>query len=964
MSSVESQMTTFVEEVAADLYLRYGRDVSRLRIMFPSRRAQLFFTDALCRLADAPIWQPQFVSIDQIMTSIAGIEHGERVRLITELYNVYRELHPYETFDKFYFWGEMLLNDFDSIDKYMIDADVLFTNISDLKQIESDLSYITERQWEVIARFWSVLNDDKDPSLHKQRFLAVWNTLCTVYHRFRARLSELGIGYGGMIQRAAVERIEAEGFELDDAGADYVIAGFNALSKCEKRLFDFLAVNRTTHFYWDYDRYYLDERQEAGLFLRENRVRYPQSNTFASQIDNFAARDKRLTAVATASNVLQCKYVNGLLQQLIAEGVPMDKRTAIVLTDENLLQPLLYSMPEGIELNVTMGLPLRQTVAYSLVERLIELQNRRRESSSGVWFYHTDVLGLLSHPYLSNVLGEAAVTLAGEIIDRQRVYVPREELAKTPLLEQLFAPVAEWQQMSDYLLTMIGEASRSATMADDALRREAQYLSVVAENIMQLRNSLDQCAVEITLPIYASLLRRHLQTVRIPFEGEPLNGVQIMGILETRNLDFENVIILSMNDDNFPGNRTSASSFIPYGLRAAYGLPTPEHHEGVYAYYFYRLIQRARNIYMVYCSQSDEKSSGEASRYIRQLDYESGMTIRKIDFGVDINLGTTAPFTIAKQGAVREQLERYLTEGKATLSPTALYRYIACPMRFYFASVAHIRGESEVSEEIDAPMFGTILHRAMQTLYESLPSAASTAKAIEAITDADIEAAVDEAINDEYLHRERATVEDYGGNILLVRDIICRYIRAGILAYDSTHPDFRVERTEHEVSTPFSFAVGDRKLQVVFKGTADRIDTLESGMVRVVDYKTGAPHLEFEGVDSLFKGSNKQRQSNIIQTLLYSMMITHSEHCAVVPTLYYVRDLGREDYSPQLVEVVVNDEGKKSRRAVDSYATYAEVFESNLAATLGEIFDFDRPFTQCDDLDTCAYCDYADICRR
>lgn len=963
MSMSEKQMVTFVEEVASDLYSRYSSDVSRLRILFPSRRAQLFFTDALSRLTDVPLWQPQFENIDRLMTSIAGIEHGERVRLITELYNVYREFHPDEKFDKFYFWGEMLLNDFDAIDKYMIDADVLFANISDLKQIESDLSYITDRQWEVITHFWSVLNDDKDPSQHKQRFLKVWRTLCPVYHRFRDRLRELGIGYGGMIQREAVARIEAGEFELEDGGANYVVAGFNALSKCEKRLFDYLAVNRTTDFYWDYDRYYLDEHQEAGLFLRENLVRYPQSTTFASQIDNLSTRDKQLTSVATASNVLQCKYVNRLLRQMMADGVPMDKRTAIVLTDENLLQPLLYSMPDGIELNVTMGFPVRQTVAYSLVERLIELQNRRRDSSSNEWFYHSDVLGLLAHPYLSNVLGEEAESLSREIVDNQRVYVPREELAKTPLLTQLFSAVVEWQQMSDYLLAMIAEASRSATMADDALRREAQYLSVVAENIMQLRNSLDQCAVEITLPIYTSLLRRHLQTVRIPFEGEPLHGVQIMGILETRNLDFDNVIILSMNDDNFPGNRTSASSFIPYGLRAAYGLPTPEHHEGVYAYYFYRLIQRARNIYMVYCSQSDEKSSGEASRYIRQLDYESGMTIHKIDFGVDINLSTTDSFSIAKQGDVRQKLERFLTDPTASLSPTALYRYIACPMRFYFASVARIRSEEEITEEIDAPMFGTILHEAMRTLYEPLKGAASTAKAIEAITDEQITAAVDRAINENYLHRERASVEDYGGNILLIRDIICRYIRSGILTYDAAHADFRVESLEYEVATPFRFEASDRSLQVLFKGTADRIDTMDSGMVRVVDYKTGSPHLEFDGVESLFKGKGKQRQSNTIQTLLYSMMISHSERRAVVPALYYVRDLGREEYSPQLVEVV--PEGRtKTRRPVESYATYAEEFERHLAETLGALFDFDTPFTQCEDSDTCTYCDYADICRR
>ena len=298
MSIADSQMVTFVEEVASDLYSRYGRDVSRLRILFPSRRAQLFFTDALSRLTDVPLWQPQFESIDRLMTSIAGIEHGERVRLITELYNVYREFHPDEKFDKFYFWGEMLLNDFDAIDKYLIDADVLFSNISDLKQIESDLSYITDRQWKVITRFWSVLNDDKDPSLHKQRFLKVWRTLCPVYHRFRERLRELGIGYGGMIQREAVRKIKEEGYTFSPERR-FAVVGFNALTTCEKQLFDLLQRSGQCDFYWDYDNYYVaNPRQEAGMFVRENRTRYPAAEPTTY---NAMEHPKTISSVATAS---------------------------------------------------------------------------------------------------------------------------------------------------------------------------------------------------------------------------------------------------------------------------------------------------------------------------------------------------------------------------------------------------------------------------------------------------------------------------------------------------------------------------------------------------------------------------------------------------------------------------------------------------------------------------------------
>lgn len=960
-------MTTFLEQLAADLYARYGRDVSSLRLLFPSRRARLFFTEALSRLADAPLWQPEFISLDTLMTSAAGIGRGERVRLIAELYRIYLQFHPDEKFDKFYFWGDMLLSDFDSIDKYMIDADVLFSNIDDLKRIESDLGYITDRQWQVINRFWSVLNDDPDPSLHKRRFLKVWRTLCPVYHRFRERLDELGIAYGGMIQRRAAERIAEEGFDLDDGVAPdggrprYVIAGFNALSACEKRLFDYLAANRRTDFYWDYDRYYLASGQEAGLFVRDNIVRYPHRPDFRPPVDNFAV-PKRFTAVAAASNVLQCKYVHRLLSQLAAEaaerGAKLDKRTAIVLTDENLLAPLLYSIPEGIDLNITMGCPVRQSVAYSFVERLIELQNRRRESGSGVWFHHTDVLGLLAHPYLCDAAGDDGAALSKRIAERQQVYIPQHELAVSPLLAGLFAPVGEWRSLSDYIVRMLALAARPN---GESMRREAEFMAVIAENMTMLRNSLDQCRVEITLPVYASLLRRHLQTVRIPFEGEPLQGVQIMGILETRNLDFDNVIILSMNDDNFPGSRAASSSFIPYGLRAAYGLPTPEHHEGVYAYYFYRLIQRASDIYMVYCSRSDEKSSGEASRYIRQLDYESGFPIRKIDFGVDINLGGTAPFTIDKQGAAA-QLARF-TDGAATLSPTALFRYIACPMRFYFASVAHIRCREDMAEEIDAPMFGTILHYAMQQLYKPLCGSADTAGALAGITAERIEREVERAVNDKYLHRRTASDGDYGGDIILVKEIICRYIRDGIVAYDAAHADFRVEHLEHEVRTPFDFESGGRHLRVIFEGTADRIDRLDSGGIRVVDYKTGAPHLEFNGIEALLRGTGKQRLSAVIQTLLYSMMISRSGGGPVCPALYYVRNIGSGDYSPLLVECV-GDGRDKRRTQVTDYASCSEEFERLLAETLAELFDESVPFVQCEDRDTCAYCDYRDICRR
>ncbi len=283
-----------------------------------------------------------------------------------------------------------------------------------------------------------------------------------------------------------------------------------------------------------------------------------------------------------------------------------------------------------------------------------------------------------------------------------------------------------------------------------------------------------------------------------------------MGILETRNLDFENVVLLSMNDDNFPGNHMAQASFVPYNLRAAYGLPTPEHHEGVYAYYFYRLVQRARRVWMLYCSHADDKSTGEPSRYIYQLDYESGFRVRKVEVGVDVNLAETDPIEVAKDEGIMQRLGRFTDpESKATLSPTAFFRYVACPLRFYFHSVARLQADDEIAEEVDAPMFGTILHAAVQKLYARIVGEAHPGETLRAmIRTGEIAAAVEAAINENYLQDTAATTDDYTGNLLLVKDIVTRYLRGGVMPYDAAHDGFTVTGLEQEVAYGFRFHGG------------------------------------------------------------------------------------------------------------------------------------------------------------
>lgn len=948
---------TFLQEVARKLYDRYGDEISSLTLVFPSRRARLFFSDALSQLISKPMWQPHYCSMDDVMHETSTLVPGDKILLLTELYKIYAKHHNGETFDRFYHWGEILLSDFDLIDKYMIDAEMLFRNICDLKELESDLSYLSEEMRQLIHEFWSHFDAEMPKSKEKEQFLNVWNSLWPVYSEFRERLKAIGVAYSGMIYRIAVERIKS-GEASPDLERRYVFVGFNALSECEKRMLQFLKNNARCDFFWDYDSYYANGEsvQEAGRFLRENILKYESSDEITH--DNMLSISKKLQAISCTSNVLQCKYVKTLLEQ-ISDSLEFDKQTAIVLTDESLLTPLLHSLPEKLasNVNVTMGYPLRQTAAYSFIERLLDLQKNCRTTADSPSFYHVDVVPLLTHPYLMQSVGDEAMRLRSHIIKNRMIRVDSALFGHNEMLKMIFSTAEDYGNLSAYLLGVVELLLEQRFDSADWYNQRS-YLLLVKESIIKLDNCLKKCDIDITISIYTSLLKRHLQGLRIPFSGEPLQGLQIMGILETRNLDFKNVIILSMNDDNFPGNLSANSSFIPYNLRMAYGIPTPEHHESVYAYYFYRLIQRAERVDMLYCSRADEKSTGDKSRYIYQLDYESPYDVTYTKVGVDVATADSSEPIIHKSDSVMRKLERFTTDSpdRPILSPTAFARYITCPMKFYFASVARIKVSDELSEDVDSAMFGRILHQAMQTLYGPIVDVFNPKEYLSRLLESRaIEDAVEESINSNYIKQSNVKAGDYSGTILMVKNIIINYIRQGIIPYDIKHSSFAVVANELDISQPFS--LGDGR-DVLIGGIADRIDSLENGMLRIVDYKTGAMKLDFGGVGSLFNPDTGYKFGYHLQTMLYSMILYHQHDRNVEPTLYYVRHMNN-DYSANLVDV-------KSRERID-YASCAKEFELALREKLQELFDPEIPFSCCNkklQKDVCIFCDYKKICKR
>ncbi len=949
-------MDGFLEKLAGSLYREYGDGVSSLAIVFPNRRSQLFFDEALAAVTGKPLWQPHYMTLDDVMQRLSGLSAGDTVRLVTELYKAYRQFHA-ESFDSFYFWGELLLGDFDTVDRYMVDARMLFTNLSDLKYLESDLSYLTPEMREVVIRFWKTVGVEAGFSDEKRRFVTIWKSLAAVYDRFRERLEELGIAYGGMLYRRAVEKIEA-GTEGVLPRTKYFVVGFNALSACEQRVLDYLHRNYEADFIWDYDDYYLlDPVQEAGRFLRDDMRRLPTETYTGISYDNFL-KNKNIRVVAAPSDSLQCKYVNRFLGELTAEqGRHPGRETAVVLLDEGLLPPVLYSLPEGMDdVNVTMGYPLRGTLAYTYVERLIALQEHRRETGGVVLFSRSDMLGIVRHPYISREPGDAA---GKEIVKWQRAWIDPRRLNLDARLAGIFVATGSWHEMSDYLLEAVSQAARVNAGDGGEWKLRNEFFAHIDDQLRKLRNSLDECEIELSLEVYMSLVRRVLQSRRLPYSGEPLQGVQIMGILETRNLDFENVVILSLSEDIFPGSRAS-SSFIPRSLRLAYSLPVAEHDEGVAAYHFYRLLQRARRIDLVYCSRADDKHTGEPSRFIHQLRYEAPHPVTDITLELDANLGAEEPISVEKQGEVISRLSEY-TDGGRSISPTALSAFLECRLRFYFRYIARIKPAEDVTGQVDSPVFGSILHRAMELLYTPLVGKCDPQDEIRSLIGSPaVGEAVDRAISEVLFGGEVVDPVQWGGSGVLGREVVCKYIDGCILPFDAARRGFTIMRLEHEVECRFGFRVADGVGRtVVFRGIADRLDRLADGTVMVVDYKTGRTDKVFASPGALFYDP-KPGSGAVLQAFLYSMMLTKNGETDVMPSLYFVRELGSPGYTPA-IEMAAR---RGVCQPVENYGDLSAEFEELLAEAVAELFDPSVPFGQCADLRRCVYCDYAPVCRR
>ena len=950
-------MQTFLDTVAADLFGRYGEKISDLCLVFPNRRARLFFGESLSRIIEKPLWQPTYKSIEELVFETSSLQPADTFSLLVELYEIYCATRKTdETFDRFYYWGETLLHDFDQIDKYCVNAAALFSNLRDYKAFDGDFSFLTPEQIAYIQKFWSNFLAEKESRL-QQDFIEIWNILLPIYQQFRTKLKEKNIAYDGMIYRDMVESLADEKTKNLFAG-HYIFIGFNALNECERKLFRFLQTRKQADFYWDYDNYYVnDEQQEAGLFLRKNIENFPSPESYNHDFSSFS-KAKDITAIASPSAVAQVKIVPQLLEDMPATKA---EKTAIVLADEQLLIPLLHSLPDSIgEINVTMGYPLRQTAIFSLLEILLQLfVNAKQKEKGETKYYYKDILALLSHPYIKQLNSSENAKIYNNFVSLNTIYVSNQFFADNQLFHELLLPIENFGDLNNRLLFLLDNLSLNESLnnADTLLQGNIQFI------VCKLNKFYDALAKsrieEISIKLYAKLLRNIFQRQTIPFTGEPLMGVQVLGMLETRNIDFDNLIILSVNEGILP-QLSRHVSFIPYNLRHGFGLPVPEQQEAIWAYYFYRLLQRANRVKIIYNTKNEGVKNGEASRYLLQLKLESGHQVKEENLSFDIEFPEEKAIQMEKAPEVLQLLVNNYCGKEAVkkFSPSALNAYLACPLKFYFKYVEHIYELDEIEEKIDNRIFGNLLHKAMEIIYAPWIGKEISGSVFDKLlaNPKEIEKVVQQSIAEEY-YQKPSLPPDFkeNGDILIVHDILCQYVKQ-LLLVDKKQAPFVPEGLEYLTQHYFSFSVNEKMQEISFGGIIDRLHRKGNNWF-VVDYKTGATQNEFSTIEELFGNEEKKQQPAILQTLLYSLIIYAEKKQPVTPLLYLLR----ESYDESVDFGIRN---KETKEKVNDIAVYAEELTELLSEKLSELFNPSIPFTQTTDKKTCEYCDYKAICRK
>ena len=957
-------METFLKQVAHDLYNKTEGNFTKVAIVFPNKRASLFFNEYLAQESDRPIWSPTYVSISELFRQSSDLSIADPIKLVCDLYKVFQKATgSKETLDDFYFWGEMLIADFDDADKNMADTHALFSNLKNLNELMDNYDFLEEGQKEALSQFFHNFSINQVTEL-KQRFISMWNVLGDIYAEYKALLESQSIAYEGMLYRQVIEQLDVEALPYNK----YIFVGFNVLNKVEHTLFKKLNEAGKAMFYWDYDTFYLNKTpHEAGEFIRRNLRDFP-SELPASFFDNLN-QPKEVTFIESPTENGQVRY----LPQWIRENLTsQEKETAVVLCNEALLQPVLHALPDNVKhINITMGFPLSQTPAYSFVNALMELHTSGYNPNNGRYLF-AEVISVLKHPYTRQLSPEAE-KLEQTLTRDNRFYPLPSELKQDNVLELLFTPRRNNLDLCSMLSEALKEVAviyqqQAASHSDafDQLYRESLFKTYTLVN--RFHTLIESKELNVQAGTFQRLLTRVMSSSSIPFHGEPAIGMQVMGVLETRNLDFRHLIMLSVNEGQLP-KAGGDSSFIPYNLRKAFGMTTIDHKIAVYAYYFYRLMQRTEKVTLVYNTATDGINRGELSRFMLQFLIEWGYPVLRKQLEAAQSPQDSTPIIIEKTPDVMERMKSVFdirNNPKALISPSALNCYLDCPLKFYYKYVALLSAPDEVTTDIDSAKFGSIFHYAAEHIYKDLTAHGKliSRENLETLLKDEVrlQTYVDNGFKELFFNLPPNEQPEYNGIQLINSAVIVKYIQQ-LLRNDLRYAPFTFIGSEQRIFENIEICTSTGDIQSRIGGIIDRIDS-KGESLRIVDYKTGGDADTPANVQSLFI-PDKKRSNYVFQTFLYASIVCKklrekNDSRLVAPALLYIHRAASENYSP----VIQMGEPRKPKEPVDNFAQYEGDFRENLKTLLEDIFNPDISFTQTEIEDKCAYCDFRALCKK
>ncbi|MEN8117847.1 MAG: PD-(D/E)XK nuclease family protein [Bacteroidota bacterium] len=952
-------MERFLSQCANYIYEKHKGELDELCLVFPNRRSGVFFTSYLQKQITTPVIGPQITTVNELIGGYSQLQSAEKLQLVSILYDIFRKhTQTSETFDEFYFWGEILLTDFNDIDRYLVNAKDLFTNISDLKEIDSVFDYLTDEQKKALEQFWGSMAV-ADKKGFQEKYIKIWDKLYPVYVDFKKELESKKLAYPGMADRLVAENLEGKDFSFKYK--KYYIIGLNALNACEKKFFTHLQQMQKAEFLWDYDKFYLeDKNNEAGWFLRDNLKQFPAPGDFELNTEIFR-RNKNVKLVSVSSVFGQSQQVPVFLEETKPDFKQEFDNTAIVLADESLLFSALGAIPESIDkVNVTMGYGVRNSVVYGFLMLLVNLLKNRREEGSGFVAYHKYVTDILNHQLLGSAGTDISKKFVAGLKQNNRVTVSLTEIDFSPLHKLIFTLPEKVDDYSGYFLQVLGVFYQQFNSLETDNKMLTELIYSVYQAIEKLGSVVESVAKSqnqhINEAVYFRLFSQYLRQVSVAFEGEPLSGLQVMGILETRCLDFQNLVILGLNENKWP-RKFTAPSFIPYNIRKGFGLPGIDEQDAMYGYYFYRLIQRAKNVTATYSVVKEGIGTGELSRYGYQLQYDSAHNPEMVNLEyVFANDPVEAIQVKSSQTIVNKLLENNSEEHP--LSPSAINTYIHCSLKFYFRYVVKLPESEEIKEEIDGVIFGNIFHDTLEVLYKPFSGKVINKTDIENILKDKVMLVneITKQIAVHYLKKKKPIkdpVKPQGKTVLIFENILT-YLKQ-LLRVDIANAPFTVESLEVQYKSRLKTDINGKKNSICIGGKIDRVDRVE-GVTRVLDYKTGNVESQsFKQVDELFERDAKKPKKEILQALIYSWALgeTTSE-TDIQPAIYGLRNLFSDKFSPDIT-------WNKNKVLFEDVK---DEFIGQLEGLVSEIFSEQNIFKQTEHQDKCRYCPYSNICRR